>query len=142
MYLLQYSFDIKYRQGTLHGNADGVSRIPAEFPAELPAIDGIGQRRVTTLDGTFMQRLQLVQFNDKWLKEMDLGIGQVKNNYRRDDDGMIMYGERDDARLVIPATMREEVLDSNHDYMLAGHGARNRENLRKSQQDILLAEYA
>ena len=53
---------------------------------------------------------------------MDLSIGQVKNNYGRDNDGMIRYGKRDDSRLVIPATMREEVLESNHDYVLAGHG--------------------
>ena len=42
MYLLQYSFDIKYRQGTLHGNAEGVSRIPAESAAGLPTADDKG----------------------------------------------------------------------------------------------------
>ena len=35
---------------------------------------------------------------------------------------MIRYGRKEDERLVIPAAMREEVLDDNHDYVIAGHG--------------------
>ena len=69
-----------------------------------------------------MTRLKTEQSEDEWLREMNLEEGQPKNRYKKDSDGIIRYGKREDARLVIPASMREEVMDSNHNYILAGHG--------------------
>ena len=63
---------------------------------------------------------------------MNLGMGQTKHNYRRDDDNMVRYGG-EAARLVIPATTRGEVLEANHDYLLAGHGGVGKTYAKVSQ---------
>ena len=87
------------------GNADGISRIP-----------------IATVNGTFMQRLALEQEKDKWIQDMNPEIGGTKNNYTCDEDGLVWSGQGKDARLAIPATKREEILEANHDYILANHG--------------------
>ena len=46
---------------------------------------------------------------------------------------MVRYGRGEDTRLVIPATMREEVLEDNHDYILAGPGGLGKTYAKVSQ---------
>ena len=71
---------------------------------------------------------------------MNLEIGKLNNNYVLDEDGMVWYGQGKDARLVVPSTMRNEVLEANHDYLLAGHGGIG--DVCQDKPGVLLAKHA
>ena len=109
------NFEIKYKQGSLNGNADGVSRIPM-----VAALDE---------EKSFLHRLRREQQREPWLAELckELQVGQVTGKFTIDDEGIIWRVEGEatpevDYRLVVPENMKKEVLDANHNHILAGHG--------------------
>ena len=51
---------------------------------------------------------------------MNLDIGESNENFTGDKEGLNWYGHGNSARLAIPESIREEIL--NHDYMLSNHG--------------------
>ena len=109
MYLLQYKFEIKYRKGLENGNADGISRIP-----------------VAMIEQDFMSRLKEEQEKDQELQRLQLKSGEIINGFYKDEDGIIYFksniGTEEEGKKVVPASMRQEVMEANHDYLLAGHG--------------------
>ena len=111
--LMEYDFTIKYKQGRLNGNADGISRIPP----------------VGAVEDSFMQRLAQGQGTDVMLGQLkeQLQLGNKLKGYVLDDNDVIwkVHHEGDaatDFKLAVPYAMRKEILTANHDSVLAGHG--------------------
>ena len=118
MSLLEYDFTVKYRKGSLNGNADGISRIPA----------------VATVVDVGLEELVKNQEEDGYLKEVleKIETREVADKYLRDENKIIWrrtrsINELDDGyRLAVPEKMQGEILKINHDDILAGHGGINK----------------
>ena len=102
----EFDITIGYRAGKTNQNADSLSRIPILTIAKL----GLKEENDWTLD----------QSNDDYCRKLleELKLSETKDGHR-----LLPSGELIDkhGRLVVPANRIKEILEMNHDHMLAGH---------------------
>ena len=131
--LSAYSFEVKYRPGHLHGNADCLSRLPIEGPREDPPDPPMGYVHYLDLQGNRRDDLPaitaadiavatasdpglsqvLTWARDGWPKQQP--AGEAGDFWRKREQisitrGCLLWGER----VVVPPSLRQDALDRLH----------------------------
>ncbi|GFT47763.1 hypothetical protein TNCV_2501401 [Trichonephila clavipes] len=114
--LQEHDFDIKYKTGKKHSDADALSRNPVEEETETPD---------KFLAVTTSMNLAMEQKKDKDLAKLKLLSNSSKNEEFRFIDGILCRKNFDpDGKLwlpVIPKHLRADILRHFHDAPTAGH---------------------
>ncbi|XP_054154595.1 uncharacterized protein LOC128953145 [Oppia nitens] len=119
--LEEYDFEVKYKKGKLHNNADALSRYPYEKPDDWePVIPVLINPTINIIEK---------QDSDKWCKELK---EKIKNNQQSKSlskfiiENEILYRiSYDDNRnrrlqLCLPKELRRQILQDLHDNELSG----------------------
>ncbi|GFW54831.1 retrovirus-related Pol polyprotein from transposon 17.6 [Trichonephila clavipes] len=114
--LQEHDFDVKYKTGKKHSDADALSRNPVEEETETPD---------KFLAVTTSMNLALEQKKDQDLAKLKLLSNSSKNEVFRFIDGILCRKNFDpDGKLwlpVIPKHLRADILRHFHDAPTAGH---------------------
>ncbi|GFU51135.1 retrovirus-related Pol polyprotein from transposon 17.6 [Trichonephila clavipes] len=126
--LQEHDFDVKYKTGKKHSDADALSRNPVEEESETPD---------KFLAVTTGMNLAMEQKKDQDLAKLKLLSNSSKNEEFRFIDGILCRKNFDpDGKLwlpVIPKHLRADILRHFHDAPTAGHlgFAKNFDRIRK-----------
>ncbi|GFU58710.1 transposon Ty3-I Gag-Pol polyprotein [Trichonephila clavipes] len=114
--LQEHDFDVKYKTGKKHSDADALSRNPVEEETETPD---------KFLAVTTSMNLAMEQKKDQDLAKLKLLSNSSKNEEFRFIDGILCRKNFDpDGKLwlpVIPKHLRADILRHFHDAPTAGH---------------------
>ena len=118
LFLRGFKYTIKYRNTKLHGNADGLSRLPAT-ESEQDRYDVVDVYRMDTIDQLPVtgEELAIETKRDAELKELlqELQSGKYKNRTNRNEysiQGGIIFRAH---RVVVPKTLQKRVLQELHE---------------------------
>jgi Integrase zinc binding domain len=107
-----YDMKVLHRPGQENQNADALSRTP------LPSIRSI----MLVKKEKIQNDLILAQRNDKFCQEIIRMLEETNkkdsNNFRFDNEGILI---RNEGKILVPKEKIREILELNHDHMLAGH---------------------
>jgi hypothetical protein len=132
MSLQEYDFDVYYKKGELHMNADAISRLLDKVTPEL---------NLTFVEGIDIESLGRKQREDKFCsmiisyledgvlpqKEKDMiFIERNINKFKVDDESNILLYKRkiNNTRkqcIVLPITLKQQIMNELHDGKTAGH---------------------
>lgn len=114
--LSEYDFEIKYRPGKQHTNADSLSRIkPIRMLITSGDYEPIWDR----------DTIRREQHKDKDILELiNKVVNDTTNDYYLDVDGMLYKRseiDREKDKLVVPVKLRSHILKLYHDLPISGH---------------------
>lgn len=121
--LSEFNYVIEYRRGRENTNADYLSRYPTEQPANTSATNLIKEATSKVKQQLTMEEEQA---KDEWCNSMSKNNSKVK----RDEKGLLWYTMFHNfalrKRLLIPQSMRQEIIREWHDSLRCGHMGRDR----------------
>lgn len=121
--LQEYDYEVIHRAGKTNQNADTLSRMPVRaLDIFVPSVEEA--------------RMKREQFDDPGVQKIvkSLKAGDGEGQYYVDDGGLLRFREKaggGTGRLVVPASMKGELLRVHHDAPYAGHSG-----ARKTRQRI------
>ena len=124
--LMEYDFEIVYRPGRLNGNADSVSRIP-NLQKSLVVSMGLSSSqedflREQSLDQDIVEKMEIIRSN-----RTDKNSNKIRKNFCIGKEGLLWKILRKTKpydskyRLVVPSSMKAQILHTWHDAILGGH---------------------
>ena len=124
--LLEYDFEIIYKPGKLNANADAISRIP-NLPQTLTIAEGIDSSKDDFLREQALDHDLLNIVNVLKSDKTDKISNKLRKNFVLDPDGLLWkivkkckpYDSK--YRLVVPSSMKAEILHTFHDSIFGGH---------------------
>lgn len=122
--LSAHQYDIKYRKADLHGNADGLSRLPLPVthtkskPAEIfyfkdvtvAPVTSAHVKKHTRADPILSEVVDIITRGKKGVMNENLKPYLVRRNELSVQSGCLLWGNR----VIIPPPLRENVLDELH----------------------------
>lgn len=122
--LSAHQYDIKYRQADLHGNADGLSRLPLPVKHAEPSqadifyfkevtaapVTSTHVKRHTHTDPVMSEVMDIVTRGRRGEMTPSLKPYMVRRNELSVQSGCLLWG----YRIIIPPPLREKVLDELH----------------------------
>jgi len=115
--LQPYNFEIEYRKGKLNTLADALSRSPVESALAIGELD---VANTTQDDEWYSRKFQRVQANPDGHPDWKVEDGRLFY-FRKDFLKEELHDPSDDWKLVVPWSLRRQVLQECHDRDQSGH---------------------
>lgn len=123
-FIQNYDFDVEYKPGKTHGNADALSRRPDY------AIAAISDDAITIEDMVKAQKED--ENTNRIIKELKNENSRFRERYKL-KNGLLLRTKTDDVdKIVVPFSLRKRVLEQLHDRL--GHMGRDRTMARLSER--------
>jgi hypothetical protein len=130
--LSEYDFEIVYRPGKKHLNADVLSRHIAATVRKSCESHGDKKADVKPQPETALTKdfITQSQVGDEYCQEIDQGLIEGKDlPFFWDNDSVLYYklpNTAEEPKIVVPIALREQVIRLHHDPVFAGHQGEKR----------------
>ena len=136
--LAEYDFEVIHRPGKKHINADVLSRHVAATVSKLPDSSEEVAADVKPMQGESLTKevIMQAQANDEFCQQVYCALSEGKTlPYFRDKHSVLYHttsNPSEGAKVVVPASLREQIIRQHHDPVFAGHQGEKRtiSNLR------------
>ena len=125
--LAEYDFEVIHRPGKKHINADVLSRHVAATVSKLPDSSEEVAADVKPMQGESLTKevIMQAQANDEFCQQVYRALLEGKTlPYFRDKHSVLYHttsNPSEGAKVVVPASLREQIIRQNHDPVFAGH---------------------
>ena len=126
--LEEYDFDIEYREGKRHGNADGMSRLPVEVNTCMLTLEScvtLDEIREAQLNNAEIAEMIEAVKTGKWMADNSSNLSKhfitIKEELFIDDN--ILYRQVNDERIqvILPPSLHKSIIEIVHSSATGGH---------------------